>query len=397
MQPGRATPVQGVQGAGLLGCAVQVAEFHPRAREVCTTSRSRTRPRTQHLHHAISRLTLRPAMTPRIALITDASRPRLTADDALLAEALGADFELEVVAWDQDGSVGRLRACQASVIRSPWNYFDVPKRFDQWLVAVRAAGVNLLNDVATVRWNADKIYLREVEQRGHCVLPTVWLDRHGSQSQPAVPLRDLLHENGFDRAIVKPRVSATAKGLFATSFDTAHADQPRLDALLESQDAMLQPFAAEVIDPGEWSLMFFGGRFSHAVLKTPKPGDHRVQSDFGGTNEPAQPPPAVLDDAQRLVDDVGTLDFELGDPKRGADSPDPDLSGATPRQSRPPKIPNALLYARVDGLERDGRLLLMELELIEPELFFRHDQLAAGRFRDALLEILDRGMSPSLR
>jgi hypothetical protein len=113
---------------------------------------------------------------------------------------------------------------------------------------------------------------------------------------------------------------------------------------------MAQPFVGEVQDRGEWSVLFFGGRYSHAVLKRPAENDYRVQWEFGGSAVTMAPPPRLLGDAGAVMAAVA------GD----------------------------ALYARVDGVERDGRLVLMELELIEPHLFLGWDPGAAGRLAAAV-------------
>ena len=113
---------------------------------------------------------------------------------------------------------------------------------------------------------------------------------------------------------------------------------------------MVQPFMPEVVEPGEWSIVFLGGRVSHAVLKRPAAGDYRVQWEFGGSATAMAAPDTLLADAEAMMAAVP------GDP----------------------------VYARVDGVERDGRLILMELELIEPHLFLAWDAGASGRLAAAL-------------
>jgi hypothetical protein len=127
-----------------------------------------------------------------------------------------------------------------------------------------------------------------------------------------------------------------------------------LDELLRGPGALVQKFMPEIVTVGEWSLVFFSGRYSHAVIKTPKSGDFRVQHDFGGEERAAEPPTRVLEDAVRVIEEIGS----------------------TP------------LYSRVDGVESGGRLHLMELELIEPALFLKSSPLAAGRFADAIASAL---------
>ncbi len=127
--------------------------------------------------------------------------------------------------------------------------------------------------------------------------------------------------------------------------EAAAGDQARLGELLRAGDVMVQPFVSEVRDRGEWSILFLGGQLSHAVLKRPAEGDYRVQWEFGGSAVTMAPPPTLVADAEAVMAAVP------GDP----------------------------VYARVDGVERDGHLVLMELELIEPHLFLGWHAGAATR------------------
>jgi len=134
------------------------------------------------------------------------------------------------------------------------------------------------------------------------------------------------------------------------SAEGAGEAQPQLDELIENPGAMVQQFIPGIRTRGEWSLSFFAGRFSHAVIKTPKAGDFRVQAEHGGSERRVPPPDFVLAAAKRALAALA-------------------------------EVP---LYARVDGVENDGQFLLMELELIEPTLYLTHDPEAPARFADAI-------------
>ena len=136
--------------------------------------------------------------------------------------------------------------------------------------------------------------------------------------------------------IVKPAVSATA---FRT-------ERHETDV-----DVLIQPFVPEVVSDGELSFIFLGRKFSHAVRKRAASGDFRVQNEFGGTAEPFTPSPDLIDQAAHIASTLG----------------------------------DAWLYARIDCVVRDGRLLLMELEATEPSLFL--DAASAERFADAITSI----------
>jgi len=200
------------------------------------------------------------------------------------------------------------------VLRSTWDYHLHLPEFLRWVAKVEASGLPLWNPPSTVRWNVDKAYLAEVEARGARIVPTRFAGR-GSRTS----LLALMLEAGWTEAVVKPSVSGGA-------FETWRAhrtpeDGARFARQLAQMDCLVQPLVPELITDGEWSLLFFEGRYSHAVLKRPGPEDFRVQEEFGGLFAAARPSPEVVADATRAL-------------------------GATGRET---------LYARVDGVLRaDG-------------------------------------------
>ena len=293
--------------------------------------------------------------TPPIVLLTHSGSADLTRDDQFLAEALRDAADVDVLPWDAPDATERAAASRAAIIRSTWNYTEKLSAFHAFVDEQNHRGTTLLNPAAVVRWNCDKHYLDELQRSRIAVLPTVFL-RRGADTD-AMDLAHLMDRRGWRDVVVKPTVSATAKGLFRVERTQASGHQERFEVARLATDLMVQPVAPEIEADGEWSLMFFGGRYSHAVRKRAACGDFRVQGDFGGTARAETPPGRLVADAERLMDWVHRRFTE--------DAP--------------------LLYARVDGIERGGRLVLMELELIEPELFFRCDPAAAARCVESLL------------
>jgi glutathione synthase/RimK-type ligase-like ATP-grasp enzyme len=284
---------------------------------------------------------------PRLALATSSKHPNLPADDRLLLTPLAArNLQAQPAVWNDphyDWS-----SCAAVVIRSCWDYHLQPDKFLNWIAALEAAGVAVFNPAPLIRWNANKSYLRDLEAKGVSIVPTFW----GDNGHPLI-LNEKLRELGWHRAVVKPRISATA---YRTQLVTAKADdaaQQLFDELRRGPGVMVQKFMESIATEGEWSLIFFAGAFSHAVLKRPKIGDFRVQNDCGGTSRIADPPPLVLESATRAVQAV-----------------------------------DRTLYARVDGVVEDARFLLMELELIEPALFLASHPEAPARFARAIDQAL---------
>jgi glutathione synthase/RimK-type ligase-like ATP-grasp enzyme len=150
------------------------------------------------------------------------------------------------------------------ILKAPWDYFDKIDRFYAWLATLERLGVRLLNPGPRVRWNADKHYLADIAATGLPVTPGVFLER----GAPADLTRYFEH---FDtgRLIVKPCVSGGSKNTFAFGPAEAPAVAEKLRALLPQQAFLVQPFIPQIEDEGEWSLLFFNGRFSHALLKKP--------------------------------------------------------------------------------------------------------------------------------
>lgn len=237
----------------------------------------------------------------------------------------------------------------AVLVRTTWDYTDDQEAFAAW--AERAGqATRLFNPAHVIRWNTHKGYLRELEAAGVPLAPTVWLPRGTT-----IDVAATLAERGWTRGFVKPMVGATARETLRFTADTAPLAQAFLERTLAVEDMILQPYLPAVEQAGERSVIFFGGRPSHGVRKVPVPGDYRVQDDFGAHDEPWHPDDDELALATRILHAAQDLVGEL-------------------------------LYARVDLLEDDdGRLVVTELELVEPSLFFRHDPGAPARLADALL------------
>lgn len=296
---------------------------------------------------------------PRLAFATYAAVPDLQADDELLAAALrrrGATAEAAV--WNDPKT--DWRAFDAVVLRSTWDYHLAPSAFRAWLGARDDEGTVVLNPTAVARWNLDKRYLRALAARGVATVPTRWVEP-GDVTDLDTELDALLDEAGWDEVVVKPAVSASAHDTWRASRATGAADRPRLRALAATGAVLVQPFLREIERDGEWSLLFFGGRYSHAVRKRPRAGDFRVQPHLGGTHAAEPAPPAARAAAE------GAVAAALA------------ATGL---------VAASLPYARVDGCLVDGGFRLMELELIEPTLFLAQDAAAPDRCAAALLDAM---------
>jgi glutathione synthase/RimK-type ligase-like ATP-grasp enzyme len=265
----------------------------------------------------------------RIALVTCDRFPSLYGDEQALPAAFSAAGHDAVVAVWSDARVD-WRRFDRVVIRNTWDYFERIDEFTGWLDRLDGAGVRLCNPLPLLRWNLDKRYLVELAARGVRVVPTELVERGARVDLPA-----LIARCGFGDAIVKPTVSGGSYRTHRFAAADARAHQAALDEIVAASAAMVQPFVPEIASEGEWSLLFFAGELSHTVLKCPAAGDFRVQVQYGGSYEAATPPPSLVDDARAAV----------------------------------AALPVAPDYVRIDGVRRDDRLVLMEVEAIEPYLF----------------------------
>jgi hypothetical protein len=266
---------------------------------------------------------------PRVALVTCAKYPQLFEDESGLVSAFAeAGAAAQAVVWS-DAAVD-WRGFDLVVLRSIWDYFERFAEFTAWLDRIERQGVRLCNPVGLVRWNMDKHYLRELEAAGVPIVPTRFVD-----AGERVDLAELLRAQGWERAILKPALSGGAYRTHKLAAAEAAALQGELEGIAAAGGALVQPFVQEIVDEGEWSLLFFGGELSHATLKTPRGGDFRVQTQFGGTFAGVTPPAAMVAAATAVVE----------------------------------RLPEVATYVRIDGVRRGEELLLMEVEAIEPYLF----------------------------
>lgn len=265
-------------------------------------------------------------------------QPLIAPDDRPLADALAAlGVDVVPIPWTEIDPYAILDS-PPIVLRSTWDYHRMPTMFLSWLDSLADSGRVTMNPPQVARGNVDKIYLQTLEDAGIAIPKTRWLDRIDNDT-----IDRAMKEEGWDRAVLKPRIAATAYGTFLISSTSSLSDEELAPAT--ASGALLQEVVPEIVAHGETSIVYAGAAFSHAVVKRAKAGDFRVQKDFGGRVEAASPSVSLLSFAASVMTHV----------------------------------PDSCLYARVDVVESSRGPLLMELELIEPELYFLHVPDAAGR------------------
>ncbi|MDP9024623.1 MAG: hypothetical protein M3N13_04495, partial [Candidatus Eremiobacteraeota bacterium] len=267
----------------------------------------------------------------RIALATMSGFAHLSEDDAPLVPAFALrGVRAEPAVWTEESVVWS--NYDAVVVRSTWDYHKVPERFAKWLDWVDASSL-LINSRELILWNMHKAYLGELADTGVNVVPTT-LVRRGE----FVNVYDIAESLDADEFVIKPAISASGhRTRVVTASSGAAAEiQSEFEALSASCDVLVQPFLREVFGAGERSLIFINGVYSHAVIRAPL-----SSAGFGDT---------LVE--RPLLSSEREIDFAL---------------------SALEKLESLPIYARVDVIPLEaGGLALLELELIEPSLFFAH-------------------------
>lgn len=273
----------------------------------------------------------------RIALVTCRNIPEPDGDESLVVAAFGAaGFGVTVAAWD-DNSVN-WASFDAAIIRSTWNYYESPERYRNWVQEVSKV-TKLFNPAETILPNIHKSYLLRMEDVGVPIVPTILPNSFGAA-------QTWLQENQYKKFVLKPAVSA---GSWMTQTfginDVETAETFFQEIQSAGGDPMCQPFMESVLNGGERSLVFINGQFTHKIIKQPR---------FSGSDEAVSEAfPVELHEAH-----IGHLALSV--------------------------LPEAPLYARVDVIEDSGELLLSELELIEPSLFFKQNPAAISNLIEGI-------------
>lgn len=269
-------------------------------------------------------------------------------DDELTLEPLRhRGVEVALIPWREPTD---WRQFDAVIVRSPWDY---QSRFAEFLKVLRdidRRGTPLWNPLPLLEWNLHKSYLLELQSRGVPIVPTI-----RGESLTVERLRSLPEELGAEEIVIKPIVGAGAQRTHRLYFPwTGEAEDAAVADHVDSE-YLAQPFLPAIAEEGEYSLIYFQGELSHAILKTPKPGDFRSQEEFGSRLIEITPDAQLRSCGDRVIAALSV---------------------------RP-------LYGRVDLVRHDEGFALMEVELVEPALYLRKSPGASERFADALVGMLN--------
>jgi glutathione synthase/RimK-type ligase-like ATP-grasp enzyme len=239
----------------------------------------------------------------------------------------------------------------AVIVRSTWDYQNDLEKFKNILEKINSVS-HLENDFELMKWNMNKNYLFDLEQKGVRIVETIWEKSFNSS---------LVHEYfdklNTDEIIIKPNVSASADNTFRLSKENINEQLPTLEKIFATREFMVQPFLKNIIDEGEYSLFYFDGKFSHSVLKKPKEKDFRVQEEHGGDIQPFNVSSEMKVIGENILKKLSTIP----------------------------------LYGRVDLVRiKQNEFALMELELIEPSLYLNKDEQSPVRLAKVFNEKLSK-------
>ena len=271
-------------------------------------------------------------------------------EDGLLIEALN-NLGLKTIKKDWNDSNFNWNSTKTAVFRSTWDYFDKFSIFQNWLSQVQNKCA-LINSYEQIKWNLDKHYLQDLKNWGLPIPKSVFINK-----MSGTKLKDIATNMKWNHIVVKPTVSGAAKNTFQLKDQEIENFQTKWIRLTNEEEFIVQEFQKNIIKSGEIAVMLFGGKYSHAVLKKAKKGDFRVQDDFGGTVETITPSKEIIDLAEKAIKKL---------------NPTP-------------------LYCRVDViLNNQNKAVIIELELIEPELWFRFKITAADKLAMYIKEFINK-------
>ena len=275
-------------------------------------------------------------------LETDAYINNVLREDELVINALEGK-DLSVIKKDWNDPNFNWNNTRSVLFRSTWDYFDKFEQFKKWFDKTRNTCL-MINSSETIEWNLDKHYLLDL-QKHQIPIPNSEFIQRGS----SVDLSLLMQEKNWNEIVVKPTISGAAKNTYRLKKEDINQFDSTWKKLIYQEDFIVQEFQNNVITKGEVAMMVIGGKYTHAVLKKAKEGDFRVQDDFGGSIAKYSPSEKMVKLAEKCT---GILSA----------------------------IPS---YARVDIIwDNSGDLAVSELELIEPELWFRLNPNAAQKLAE---------------
>ena len=267
-------------------------------------------------------------------------------DGLLQNQLMSKGLKVKRVAWNDP--LFDWASTKKILFRSTWDYMHHFTEFYNWLELVKTK-TKLINSEKLIFWNLDKHYLKELKEKGVLICESIFIEKNESAS-----LSTLVEQNNLDEFVLKPCISAGGKHTYRIKKKDIPKYSDLFAELIQEEAYLLQPFQFNILNKGEISLVYIDGKYTHAVLKRVKKGDFRVQDDFGGSITEHKASKKQIAFGNEVLDAC-------------------------------PEMP---VYARIDLIwDNERNLALSEIELIEPELWFRNKPNVAKLMADAILKI----------
>jgi glutathione synthase/RimK-type ligase-like ATP-grasp enzyme len=283
----------------------------------------------------------------KIALLTCQKLPNLLeTENQLIPELAKHNILAKAVIWD-DQTIN-WKDFDLLIFRNTWDYYEKQIEFDAWLEKIKKLKIRTLNSIEIIYQNKHKFYLKEFQKDGFKIVPTIFIEKTSHLN-----IRKVIPTH-WKKAVIKPAYSA---GSYQTQvFELSEIDSINNQylSIASEKELLLQEFMPEIQTLGETSFIFFNKKFSHAVNKKPVDGEFRIQVQFGGKYELVEPEQVLIDKAQKIVNTFSS----------------------------------DLLYARVDVIIIENELHLMEIECIEPDLYFNLAEGSMSKFINSILELI---------
>ena len=295
-----------------------------------------------------------------VVLLTDSRYVNPTKIDPYIQNVLNEDglvmdglekLNLRTIKKDWNDTKFNWSSTKSAIFRSTWDYFDQFSSFRNWLDLVKDE-CYLINPYEQINWNLDKHYLLDLQKLDLPIVESIFVSK-----KTQLNLETISKSKNWKDIVIKPTISGAARHTYHLKNDEIKKFQDKWLSLTNNEDFMVQEFQKNILSTGEIAVMLFGGEYSHSVLKKAKKGDFRVQDDFGGTVEKINPSLEIIELAEKTVKSLKTIPF----------------------------------YGRVDIIFDNGNNpVISELELIEPELWFRFKEESAYKLAEIIKDFLNK-------
>ena len=270
-------------------------------------------------------------------------------EDGLVIEGL-EKLNLRTIKKDWNDTNFNWSSTKSAIFRSTWDYFDQFSTFRNWLDLVKDQ-CYLINPYQQINWNLDKHYLIDLQKLDLPIVESVFVSKKTNLN-----LETISKSKNWKDIVIKPTISGAARHTYLLKNEEIKNFQEKWLSLTSMEDFMVQEFQNNILSSGEIAVMLFGGKYSHSVLKKAKKGDFRVQDDFGGSVEKINPSLEIIQLAEKTIKSLKTIP----------------------------------IYARVDIIfDNNNRPVISELELIEPELWFRFKEDSAYKLAEIVKDFLN--------